>query len=135
MPPQANGADPGSMLTQRRAEALCDGGGSSADQPATAREAVSSVAPSTAPVPRATVGNCRYCAVHRVTLAASPSHRAACRYFHRCPCFACRKLHLKNHLDAETMPRGCAAAAAVRAAAKRTSAGSSSLLELDSGAF
>ncbi len=63
--------------------------------------------------------NCRYCALHGVVTAASPTHRATCQYFNRCPCFKCRKLHLRNSINAELNVRHRTEVAARKAAAKR----------------
>ena len=69
------------------------------------------------------VGKCRYCALHGIVTVASPMHRAACQYFSRCPCFKCRKLHLRNTLNAEVMVRKRKATAVATAAARRNIVG------------
>ena len=96
----------------------CSGGGRSADQrPNTSIGRVTYCGTPMAAVPRARK-TCRYCAAHGVRLTASSTHRASCQYYTRCPCFACRKLHLRNHEYRDAKCRRTAVAAARTVAAR-----------------
>jgi len=66
---------------------------------------------------------CRYCSAHGVESGCSASHRAACQYLNRCPCFKYHQLHLKNELHSERDVRRRNAAAALKAAAGQRAAG------------
>ena len=104
---------------------LGDGGGGQCNgqRPNPGRGIVAG-APATVPQPPAPAAVsrppavCKYCALHGVTSAFSRTHRASCHYFNRCPCFRCRKLHLRNYNIAECARRKRQAVAALKRAAK-----------------
>ena len=64
------------------------------------------------------VQRCRFCAVHGKDVVFTQAHRASCPYYASCPCFACRKVHIRNIAGIQCRRRRLAAEAALNAAAE-----------------
>ncbi len=72
---------------------------------------------------RRSSNRCRYCALHGVVAAVSSAHRAACQYYHHCPCLKCRQMHKRNYRQAQYHRRQRETVAPRKAAAKQRAAG------------